>query len=51
LEFKDVLKKGLDNSVIDFNDLKECDFTTDKDAFDFWEAMEILHDRGIKINY
>jgi hypothetical protein len=51
LKFKDVLRKGLDNGFVDAKEIREIDFENDKDAFDRFEAIEELEDRGIKVNY
>ena len=32
-------------------DLKQVDYDNDKDAYDVYEAMEILESRGIRIKY
>ncbi|MBU3173323.1 hypothetical protein [Clostridium estertheticum] len=49
--FEDLLRKGLDNGFINATELMDIDFKTDKNVFDYFEAIDLLEDRGIKIIY
>ena len=51
LRFSNVLRKGLDNGFVDAKDIRGIDFENDKDVFDYFEAIEELEDRDIKIIY
>ncbi|MCB2305858.1 hypothetical protein LGL08_01325 [Clostridium estertheticum] len=51
MKFKDILRKGLNNGFLNNNEVEEIDFKNDKDAFDYFEAIEELEDKGIQINY
>lgn len=51
LKFANVLRKGLDNGFINASEIRKIDFENDNDAFDYFEAIDTLEDRGIKINY
>jgi hypothetical protein len=51
LKFDDILRKGLDDGFISAKDIRAIDFENDKNVFDYFEAIEELEDRGIKVNY
>lgn len=49
--FGDILAKGLENGFVEMADLKRVDYDNDKDAYDVYEAIEILESRGVRIKY
>ncbi|MGL4989222.1 MAG: hypothetical protein ACRC5F_08295, partial [Cetobacterium sp.] len=49
--FNDFIVQGLKDGVVNMEELKLVDFENDNDAYDIYEAIEILEDRGIRINY
>lgn len=51
INFCNLLSKGLKNGFLDMEELKKIDYNNDVDAYDIYEAIEILEERGIRINY
>ncbi|MGL5981976.1 MAG: hypothetical protein ACRCZR_01500 [Cetobacterium sp.] len=49
--FNDFIVQGLKDGAVNMEELKLVDFENDNDAYDIYEAIEILEDRGIRINY
>ncbi|WP_432205044.1 hypothetical protein ACQ9ZF_03590 [Cetobacterium somerae] len=49
--FCNVLSEGLKNGVVEMEELKQVDYDNDKDAYDVYEAIEILESRGVRIKY
>ena len=49
--FWNVLSEGLKSGVVEMEDLKQIDYDKDKDAYDVYEAIEILESRGVRIKY
>jgi hypothetical protein len=51
LTYDIILKKGFDIGFIDAKDLRNIDFEKEKIVTDYYEAIEELESKGIKINY
>lgn len=49
--FNDLLNIGLEYGTISMEELQKLNFDNDVDAYDVYEAIEILESRGIQIKY
>lgn len=49
--FNSILEIGLKDGIINMKDLQEVNFDSEDDVYDIYEAVEILEERGIRINY
>lgn len=50
-KFKDILKEGIKNGKISIKKIKKIDFDIDEDAYDIDEAIEILEEKGVYIEF
>ncbi|MGL6132562.1 MAG: hypothetical protein ACRCZ9_13195, partial [Fusobacteriaceae bacterium] len=49
--FEDIFNEGLKSGFVNIKDLKKVNFEYEDDVYDIYEAVEIIEDRGIRINY
>ncbi|MGL5638788.1 MAG: hypothetical protein ACRCW7_05535, partial [Cetobacterium sp.] len=49
--FNEILEISLKNGSIDMKDLQEINFENEDEVYDIYEAIEIIEERGIRINY
>lgn len=49
--FEDIFNEGLKSGFVNMEDLKKVNFEAEDDVYDIYEAIEIIENRGIRINY
>ncbi|MGL5356848.1 MAG: hypothetical protein ACRDAQ_09990 [Cetobacterium sp.] len=49
--FEDIFNEGLKSGFVNMEDLKKINFEYEDDVYDIYEAIEIMEDRGVRINY
>ncbi|MGL6099796.1 MAG: hypothetical protein ACRC0G_09265, partial [Fusobacteriaceae bacterium] len=49
--FEDIFNEGLKSGFVNMEDLKKVNFEAEDDVYDIYEAIEIMEDRGVRINY
>ncbi|MGL5964792.1 MAG: hypothetical protein ACRCZ9_09845, partial [Fusobacteriaceae bacterium] len=49
--FEDIFNEGLKSGFVNMEDLKKINFEDEDNVYDIYEAIEIMEERGVRINY